>query len=182
MITQLISVATLMAVARAGYLGDPGPGPLAHAYAAPFLAGHAYPGFRYAAAAPAPAPPPPKPSFPVYKPAPAPIAYSAPLVHAPKAYAPAYPDAYPKYNFDYSVHDGYTGDTKSQHETRDGDVVQGSYSLVEPDGTLRTVNYAADPVNGFNAVVERSPPHGHAHAPKLYAPAPGPGPHLPYHG
>lgn len=104
-VLQLISVATLMAVARAGYLGDPGPGPLAHAYA-PFLAGHAYPGFRYAAAAPAPAPPPPKPSFPIYKPAPAPIAYSAPLVHAPKAYAPAYPDAYPKYNFDYSVHDG----------------------------------------------------------------------------
>ncbi|EAL42197.2 AGAP012750-PA [Anopheles gambiae str. PEST] len=32
-----------------------------------------------------------------------------------------------------------------------------SYSLVEPDGTLRTVFYTADPVNGFNAVVQRGP-------------------------
>lgn len=33
----------------------------------------------------------------------------------------------------------------------------GSYSLVEPDGSLRTVIYTADPVNGFNAVVEKTP-------------------------
>lgn len=33
----------------------------------------------------------------------------------------------------------------------------GSYSLVEPDGSIRTVIYTADPVNGFNAIVEKTP-------------------------
>lgn len=51
----------------------------------------------------------------------------------------------------------YPGDSKSQHETRSGDVVQGSYSLVDPDGTRRVVEYTADPHNGFNAVVHRQP-------------------------
>lgn len=50
-----------------------------------------------------------------------------------------------------------TGDSKNQQESRSGDVVQGSYSLVEPDGTRRTVEYTADPANGFNAVVHREP-------------------------
>lgn len=59
--------------------------------------------------------------------------------------------------------DYHTGDVKSQHETRDGDVVKGSYSLVEPDGTIRTVEYTADKVNGFNAVVHRTPPAHSAH-------------------
>ena len=40
---------------------------------------------------------------------------------------------------------------------RDGDVVKGEYSLVEPDGSIRTVKYVADHHNGFNAVVERTP-------------------------
>lgn len=53
--------------------------------------------------------------------------------------------------------DAVTGDAKSQHESRSGDVVQGSYSLVEPDGTRRTVDYTADPIHGFNAVVRREP-------------------------
>lgn len=44
-----------------------------------------------------------------------------------------------------------------QVESRSGDVVQGSYSLTEPDGTRRTVDYVADPVNGFNAVVRKEP-------------------------
>lgn len=67
-------------------------------------------------------------------------------------------DPRPQYQFAYRVHDTLTGDAKTQHEIRDGDVVQGSYSLVEADGTLRVVRYTADPVNGFNAVVERGPP------------------------
>lgn len=64
-------------------------------------------------------------------------------------------DPHPQYQFAYSVQDPVTGDAKSQEETRDGDVVRGSYSLVEPDGSLRTVTYTADPVSGFNAVVSR---------------------------
>lgn len=35
----------------------------------------------------------------------------------------------PKYAFKYGVNDYHTGDVKSQHETRDGDVVKGQYSL-----------------------------------------------------
>lgn len=53
--------------------------------------------------------------------------------------------------------DAITGDSKNQQETRSGDVVQGSYSLVEPDGTRRIVEYTADPIQGFNAVVHREP-------------------------
>ena len=56
----------------------------------------------------------------------------------------------PKYAFKYGVNDYHTGDVKSQHETRDGDVVKGQYSLVEPDGSIRTVDYTADKHNGFN--------------------------------
>ncbi|XP_063241834.1 cuticle protein 19-like [Bacillus rossius redtenbacheri] len=74
--------------------------------------------------------------------------------------------AYPQYRFDYAVHDPHTGDVKSQWESRDGDVVKGGYSLVEPDGTLRTVEYTSDKHSGFNAVVKRS---GHAVHPQTTA-------------
>lgn len=77
--------------------------------------------------------------------------------------------AHPKYSYNYGVADGLTGDKKSQHEARDGDVVKGSYSLVEPDGSVRVVDYAADDVNGFNAVVKKIGPSVHA-APVHVAP------------
>ncbi|KAK2582071.1 hypothetical protein KPH14_002775 [Odynerus spinipes] len=66
-------------------------------------------------------------------------------------------DATPQYSFAYDVQDALTGDSKAQYETRNGDIVQGSYSLIEADGTRRIVQYTADPVNGFNAVVSREP-------------------------
>lgn len=99
--------------------------------------------------------------------------------HAYEEHAPA------NYDFAYSVHDAHTGDVKQQQvnsnnqanlklnleiyiielrlnlfyfklkESRRGDAVQGSYSLVEPDGHNRVVHYTADAHNGFNAVVER---------------------------
>nr|XP_034836062.1 larval cuticle protein A2B-like [Maniola hyperantus] len=87
----------------------------------------------------------------------APVSYAAPVTKyavAPVAKVEEY-DAHPQYSFAYDVQDGLTGDSKSQHETRDGDVVQGSYSVVDPDGTKRTVDYTADPHNGFNAVVRK---------------------------
>ncbi|NP_001166269.1 cuticular protein RR-2 family member 4 precursor [Nasonia vitripennis] len=107
----------------------------------------------------------------------APLAYSshaAPLaIHAaPLAIHHAEEDHYdphPQYNFAYNVHDSHTGDVKSQHEERDGDVVKGSYSLVDPDGTKRTVEYTADSHNGFNAVVHKEPLHHHV-AVKTVAP------------
>ncbi|CAG4943661.1 larval/pupal rigid cuticle protein 66-like [Colias croceus] len=60
-------------------------------------------------------------------------------------------------SFSYGVSDPHTGDVKSQHETRVGDNVVGQYSLLESDGTRRTVDYAADAHNGFNAVVRKDP-------------------------
>lgn len=87
-----------------------------------------------------------------------PVAYAAPVAKlnavAPVARVEEY-DA--QYSFAYDVQDSLTGDSKTQHETRDGDVVQGSYSVVDPDGTKRTVDYTADPQNGFNAVVSKEP-------------------------
>lgn len=77
--------------------------------------------------------------------------------------------SHPKYSFNYGVHDSHTGDVKSQHEVRDGDVVKGQYSLVEPDGSVRTVDYTADDHHGFNAVVSKSAPTVHAVAPVVHA-------------
>lgn len=37
-------------------------------------------------------------------------------------------DPHPQYNFAYDIQDGLTGDSKNQQESRDGDVVRGSYS------------------------------------------------------
>lgn len=132
-----------------------------------------------------------------------PLAYAhGPVAHAVHA-APVYAkvahedyDPNPQYSFAYDVQDGLTGDSKSQHETRNGDVVHGSYryftlhnhlfdsltiqpdfssSLIDADGHKRTVEYTADDHNGFNAVVHREPlVHKVAavHAPVHYAAAP----------
>ncbi|KAL3282996.1 hypothetical protein HHI36_006153 [Cryptolaemus montrouzieri] len=92
----------------------------------------------------------------------------APYGYGKAAYTPIYENdypTYPKYQYEYGVNDPHTGDHKSQHEIRDGDVVKGSYSVADPDGTLRTVHYTADDHNGFNAVVERQ---GHAVHPAAY--------------
>nr|CAD7578272.1 unnamed protein product [Timema californicum] len=128
---SVLTVAALLGVACAGYVGAPGAISYASTYAVAPVA--------YAAA-------------PLYK------------VVAPVAHAPAH------YSFSYGVNDALTGDSKSQHESRDGDVVKGSYSLVEPDGSTRTVKYIADPVNGFNAVVHKTPSALKVVAPIVHAP------------
>ncbi|XP_018332638.1 cuticle protein 19-like [Agrilus planipennis] len=60
----------------------------------------------------------------------------------------------PSYHYDYAVHDLHTHDIKSQWETRDGDKVEGEYTLLEPDGSKRIVRYSADKHTGFNAIVK----------------------------
>lgn len=77
--------------------------------------------------------------------------------HHQRPAADEYADAAtpPKYNFAYDVSDAYTGDYKTQTEERDGDFVKGQYTLLEPDGTRRVVDYTADGQNGFNAVVSK---------------------------
>jgi len=143
----------LVAVCRAA----PGVAPLAAApvaYAAPAPVAYAAGPAPLAYAAPAP----------VAYAAPAPVAYAAPIAKAfaaPVVAKTVVADDYdpnPQYSYGYSIQDGLTGDAKGHQESRSGDVVQGQYSLVEPDGAVRTVTYTADPVNGFNAVVDRQAP------------------------
>lgn len=62
-----------------------------------------------------------------------------------------YPE--PNYSFAYEVNDAQTGDIKSQQESRRGDIVIGQYSLVQPDGVKRTVDYSANDITGFLATV-----------------------------
>ena len=153
---QLLALAAFVAVAQAGVIA---PAPLAYSSLA-------------------------QPAHLAYAAAPAPLAYAAPVAKAyaaPVAYAAAPVvakaavavdtdfDPNPSYNYAYNIHDSLTGDSKSQQESRQGDVVQGSYSLVEPDGSRRTVEYTADPVNGFNAVVHKDAP---SHVVKAVAAAP----------
>ncbi|XP_026819460.1 uncharacterized protein LOC113558152 [Rhopalosiphum maidis] len=68
------------------------------------------------------------------------------------------------YHFAYAVEDPLTGDVKSQNEVSDGrGTVRGTYSLIEPDGSTRVVEYSADDEHGFNAEVKRiAPQHRYA--------------------
>ncbi|XP_045485691.1 cuticle protein 8-like [Pieris rapae] len=115
---------------------------------------------------------------PVYHAAPAPVYHAAPVAYqtapvhyaAPVAKVLAHEEiAYPKYEYSYSVADPHTGDDKQQQEVRDGDVVKGSYSFHEADGSIRTVEYSADDHSGFNAVVHNTAPTA---APTLVKAAP----------
>lgn len=74
------------------------------------------------------------------------------------------------YGFNYAVNDPSTGDNKAQWETRHGDIVRGAYSLVEPDGNVRLVEYHADPIHGFNAVVKRTGANIHSLSVPVAAP------------
>ncbi|KAJ2954800.1 hypothetical protein O0L34_g3107 [Tuta absoluta] len=62
-----------------------------------------------------------------------------------------------EYKYWYEVQDPTTGDSKRLHEERQGDAVTGSYSVLDPDGTRRTVLYTADPYSGFKAVIVQEP-------------------------
>ncbi|KAF0311482.1 Larval cuticle protein A2B [Amphibalanus amphitrite] len=97
-----------------------------HGYAHGYAASPAAYGLGYAAVAPAPV------DVVVGH---APVAKSVEVVD--------YVNPHPKYDFSYGVSDGYTGDHKSQVESRDGDVVRGQYRLVDPDGTERVTVHTA---------------------------------------
>ncbi|XP_054734870.1 larval cuticle protein A2B [Anastrepha obliqua] len=165
MVQKLIILSALVAAASAVAVL---PGPVY-----PGLAGiHGLPGL------PALSPLPALPALPALTKIAAPVLPAITKIAAPLAVAKvAVPEPYdpnPQYSFSYDVHDGTTGDVKNQQEVRSGDVVQGAYSLIEPDGTRRIVEYTADPVHGFNAIVRREPIAVKAVAPiaKVLAPAP----------
>lgn len=149
---QFVVLATLLAAAQAGVLAPAAS--LAYSAPAAYVA-HAAPAAYLAHPAPSAYVAHPAPltyaASPIAKLATAPVAIAAKTVVADEY------DPHPQYNYGYDVQDGLTGDSKNQHEVRDGDVVQGSYSLNDADGFRRTVEYTADPVNGFNAVVHREP-------------------------
>merc|ERR1719397_2347306 len=56
------------------------------------------------------------------------------------------PVAKAEYNFEYKVADNDAQTYISQSEDRDGDSLTGTYSYVNPDGALITVNYEAGPM------------------------------------
>ncbi|RLU23972.1 hypothetical protein DMN91_004180 [Ooceraea biroi] len=107
-------------------------------------------------------------AVPVHSVSASPLHLDASLDHGLHGYKHGYKSSeehdyysHPRYTFNYGVHDPHTGDVKTQHEVRDGDVVHGSYSVNEPDGSVRIVEYTADDHNGFNAVVKKVGPALH---------------------
>ncbi|XP_022824787.1 cuticle protein-like [Spodoptera litura] len=98
-------------------------------------------------------------------------AYAVPLVPVSKVVY-AEPEAPAHYDFSYSVHDDHSGDVKQQQEARQGDAVHGSYSLVQPDGVHRIVEYTADKEHGFNANVRYEGTPIHAEPAKIAYAAP----------
>merc|ERR1712106_472011 len=105
-----------------------------------------------------PPPPPyhaPEPVPAYHAPVPAP-AYHAPVVHAAPAYhaEPVYSDEPSPYNYEYGVHDDYSGTTFNAGEHGDGHGnVEGSFSVALPDGRIQHVSYHSDPYGGYVADV-----------------------------
>lgn len=55
-----------------------------------------------------------------------------------------YPDVPANYEFEYEVRDPQSGNDFGHKEQRQGDVAQGKYFVLLPDGRLQTVEYTAD--------------------------------------
>ncbi|XP_055534218.1 putative mediator of RNA polymerase II transcription subunit 26 isoform X1 [Wyeomyia smithii] len=66
-------------------------------------------------------------------------------------------DANPSYQFGFDVKDDEYTNYQNRKEQREGNVIKGSYSVVDSDGFIRTVTYTADPKEGFRAEVSRQP-------------------------
>merc|ERR1712036_175649 len=64
------------------------------------------------------------------------------------------PVAKAEYNFEYKVADKDAQTYISQSEDRDGDSLTGTYSYVNPDGALITVNYEAGPM-GYTQTLDQ---------------------------
>jgi hypothetical protein len=63
----------------------------------------------------------------------------------------------PSYQFGFDVKDDEFTNYQNRKEQREGNVIKGSYSVVDSDGFIRTVSYTADPKEGFKAEVVREP-------------------------
>jgi hypothetical protein len=83
------------------------------------------------------------------------------------------------YTYRYGVQDSYSGATFNAAENADGTGnVEGSYSVLLPDGRTQHVTYRADDYHGFVADVKYEGHASYAAAPavKAYAPPPPPPP------
>ncbi|XP_063702020.1 cuticle protein 19.8-like [Culicoides brevitarsis] len=58
------------------------------------------------------------------------------------------------YSFRYYIDAPSSGVVMDHWEDRKGDSVQGRYSLVEPEGSVRTVYYTVDKGSGFKAAIK----------------------------
>merc|ERR1712186_148220 len=90
----------------------------------------------------------------------APVVHAAPIVHAVAHAAPVAVHAVgdlaevSPYTYNYGVADDYSKAAFSQTESNDGTgVVEGSYSVILPDGRVQTVTYHANDVDGYVAEV-----------------------------
>merc|ERR1719394_940131 len=64
------------------------------------------------------------------------------------------PTARPEYNYEFKVADEAEQTFISQNEARDGDDVVGTYSYVDPNGDLITVNYQAG-LDGYTQTLDK---------------------------
>ncbi|GAB6022459.1 hypothetical protein CHUAL_006571 [Chamberlinius hualienensis] len=72
-------------------------------------------------------------------------------VGAPEAYEEPYEER--NYKVYYSVKDDPSYNLQTRQEEKNGNTVTGQYTVLEPTGELRVVNYVADE-NGFRADVQ----------------------------
>merc|ERR1719481_1499080 len=92
-----------------------------------------------------------------------------PSYHAP---APTYKDEPHPYSYEYGVHDSYSGADYKAGETSDGaGTVDGSYSVLLPDGRTQHVTYHADHYTGYVADVTYEGKASY-HEEPYHAPAP----------
>merc|ERR1712001_148995 len=75
---------------------------------------------------------------------------------AAAAAAAAEPSARPVYNFEYKVADNEAQTYISQSEARDGETLTGTYSYVNPVGSLITVEYEAGPMGYSQTTSEQA--------------------------
>lgn len=82
----------------------------------------------------------------------APITYTAPVVPVEVSSQYHSQDSLGQYSY------GYTGGLSSKAEARSADgITRGSYSYVDPEGKVQSVQYTADDVNGFRVAATNLP-------------------------
>ncbi|XP_069705124.1 uncharacterized protein [Periplaneta americana] len=82
---------------------------------------------------------------------------ATPKLHPSYPYTPTAgtPDHYNEvqYDYRYAVDDPKSGVINDRWEQRYGEYVKGAYSVLDPDGRVRTVDYEVDGPKGFHAVI-----------------------------